>query len=115
MWWFVVRGGGPASELTVFNHPVANVIVNSQCPVVIAVGHSADSTLPISLPRYQCPPQLQRQGGYSITTKQQRPPPADHRQRDAELLAQSQLEASAQQSADGQHAFQEATQLAALR
>lgn len=43
---FVCRGGGAASELAVFNHPVvAQAVCRSTRPVVIAVGHATDFTV----------------------------------------------------------------------
>jgi exodeoxyribonuclease VII large subunit len=42
----VARGGGPASELTAFDHPaIAKAIANAAVPVMVAVGHSTDRTL----------------------------------------------------------------------
>ena len=42
----IVRGGGPASELTTFDHPaIADTIANCPVPVIMAVGHSTDHTL----------------------------------------------------------------------
>jgi exodeoxyribonuclease VII large subunit len=42
----IARGGGPASELTTFDHPIiATAIARSAVPVLIAVGHSTDRTL----------------------------------------------------------------------
>ena len=42
----IVRGGGPASELTTFDHPIiADTIACCPVPVVMAVGHSTDRTL----------------------------------------------------------------------
>lgn len=43
---FVCRGGGAASELAVFNHPVvAQAVCRSTRPVIIAVGHATDTTV----------------------------------------------------------------------
>ena len=41
----ICRGGGPASELTVFDHPaVVGAICAAPVPVIVAVGHATDTT-----------------------------------------------------------------------
>ena len=42
----IIRGGGPSSELTTFDHPaIAVAISQSPVPVIVAVGHSTDRSL----------------------------------------------------------------------